>query len=649
MSSGAPSFTLPPTANVLLASPSIGPSVCTASLRLPITASPARSVSPVRSLPLPFEAPFTVQTSPVHSGIEIMPQPPRSSVVAVPTAPLACTPSLTERALRSQRRDAMRALHDVAATSSPSPVRLHDTSLADSGFGAQTENSQMQPLTPRQEIPVHTYNNSAPASRATIHVAYHPPFTVRVTPRVFTPLAALRASRSTMSTTPSTAPSTKPTFGTAAQISTRTGSPPPSTSGPLLDFSPMGSADLRASTGSRTGRTPGFRPKAPMPRTALTVNGGPPPHLKHWAPVWDTLTAQQRADVARPSLHEVKEGLARTQVSENSTATDPDRHAIDFGTAERERVAGPLISKLTVLRGHRATAHTELLECQERVTAIQTQERSTAAALTAEKRRHAFFLSGFSDPPPASANTVTLVAPPVPQPTAVGVSTVPTAAAVTRSSDSTAPALTGLLAPPVGTLPARHAMQSPAPRESHDSSSSPLWSVVARRQPQPNKRPATRMAGYLELPVSKFMFKNKAFPSELRAPIKDHATEVHETPFDFTGKRYRLHRSLALATQDRTPLDERVVNATLRLRDLLDTACCTIDGEQWLLDTLQKVEMDRASRTESSSASDSSAPTGQRRREKPSSGRETQNGQPSLARIATPRRTPGGRNATDGK
>ena len=185
MSSGAPSFTLPPTANVLLASPSLGPTVCTASLRLPITASPARSVSPVRSLPLPFEAPFTVQTSLVHSGIEILPQPPRSSVVAVPTAPLACAPSLTERALRSQRRDALRALHDVAVTSSPSPVRLHDTSLADSGFGAQTANSQMQPLTPRRETPAHNYSNSAPAPRATIHVANHPPFTVRVTPSVF--------------------------------------------------------------------------------------------------------------------------------------------------------------------------------------------------------------------------------------------------------------------------------------------------------------------------------------------------------------------------------------------------------------------------------------------------------------------------------
>ena len=347
MSSASPSFTLPSATDVLLASPSIGPAVCTASLRSPITASPARSVSPVRSLRLPYEAPFTVQTSPIHSSIKILPPPPRSSV-ATTTAPLTCASSLTERALRSQRRDALRALHDVAVPSS-SPIHLHDT---ESSFGAQTEYSHMQPLTPRQEIPVHNYSNSAPAPRATMHVANHPPFTVRVTPpRIFTPLAALRASRSTMSKASSTASSTKPTSGTAAHISTRTGSPPPSTSGPLLDFSPMGSTDLRVSTGSTTGRTPGLRPTAPVPRTALTANGGLPPHLEHWAPVWDTLTAQQRADVARPSLHEVEEGLARTQVSETSAATDPDRHAIDLGTAEHERVTAPLISKLSVLRG----------------------------------------------------------------------------------------------------------------------------------------------------------------------------------------------------------------------------------------------------------------------------------------------------------
>ena len=116
------------------------------------------------------------------------------------------------------------------------------------------------------------------------------------------------------------------------------------------------------------------------------------------------------------------------------------------------------------------------------------------------------------------------------------------------------------------------------------------------------------------------MFRNSFSPPELRGPIKDHASVVHETLKELTGKRFRLDRALAFATRDRTPLSERVVNATLRLRDLLETACGTTDGDQWLRDTLRKIEMNRASRTESS-ASDSSATTGQRRRDEPSSGR----------------------------
>ncbi|CAN0010924.1 unnamed protein product, partial [Ascophyllum nodosum] len=95
---------------------------------------------------------------------------------------------------------------------------------------------------------------------------------------------------------------------------------------------------------------------------------------------------------------------------------------------------------------------------------------------------------------------------------------------------------------------------------------------------------------------------------------------VHTTLFALTKQRYRLHEALDLATQDRTPLSDRVVNATLRLRDLLEAACDTTDGPQWLRDTLRKIETDRTNRTEPS-ASDSSTTTGQRRREEPSSGR----------------------------
>ena len=37
------------------------------------------------------------------------------------------------------------------------------------------------------------------------------------------------------------------------------------------------------------------------------------------------------------------------------------------------------------------------------------------------------------------------------------------------------------------------------------------------------------------------MFRNKCLPSALRVPIKDHASEVHETLYGLTGKRFRLN------------------------------------------------------------------------------------------------------------
>ena len=212
---------------------------------------------------------------------------------------------------------------------------------------------------------------------------------------------------------------------------------------------------------------------------------------------------------------------------------------------------------------------------------------------------------------------------------------------------STAPAPTRPLVPLADTLATRHTMQPPAPRESRDPTSSTLWSVVVLR---PNRhqqlpRPTPRNDRYLELPVSKLVFRNKFFPSNLRAPIKDHASEVHSTLLALTRQRYRLLEALDLATQDRTPLSDRVVNTTLRLRDLLETACDTIDGAQWLCDTLRKIE---ANRTESS-ASDSSTTTGQRRREEPSSGRGKSKRATFSGSDSDSGPHPEGLNETDGK
>ena len=117
------------------------------------------------------------------------------------------------------------------------------------------------------------------------------------------------------------------------------------------------------------------------------------------------------------------------------------------------------------------------------------------------------------------------------------------------------------------------------------------------------------------------MFKNKYFPSDLRLPIKELASDVHAALHQLNGGRCRLRRALDLATQDRTPLSDRVVEDILHLRDLLETACGTPAGAQWVRETLRDAAAKPCTDRADSSASDSSATTGQRRREDPSSGR----------------------------
>ena len=131
--------------------------------------------------------------SKVLRDIDALPSPPVSSVV-VTTEPLVCASPLTERALRSQRRDALRATHDVAAVSSPNTVRSHDT-LAESDIPARISNSCLLPFTPQWHTSVYDHRISATAPRVTTLVANHPPFTDRVRPpRGFFPFAPLRAS-----------------------------------------------------------------------------------------------------------------------------------------------------------------------------------------------------------------------------------------------------------------------------------------------------------------------------------------------------------------------------------------------------------------------------------------------------------------------
>ena len=420
MCSDPSSLTLPSETDVLTVSPLIGPAACTA--------------SSVQSPTILSGAPLTVSISKVLSDIDAPPSPPCNPVV-VTTEPLVCASPLTERALRSQRRDALRATHDVAAVPSPNTVHSPDT-LAESDIPARISNSRLLPVTPQRHTHVYDYRISATAPRVTTLVANHPPFTDRVCPpRDFSPLTPLRASRSVSSST--TSATTSPKTGT------RTASPPPSAPRPLMDLSPMPATDLRASTGSGTGRTPGLRPAAPLPRAFPTSSDGPPPHLGYLASIWDSLDPTQQAAMEQVSLHDVEEGLAHARVSDDPPArTLSDQHAFDLATAEHERMTAPLRAQLTTLHRHSTTARSGLQEPaasleastrthrerETRVASIEAQNSSTAAALAKAERSHASF-SGLSaqqpapphsaahaapaaQQPPASANLATLVAPP---------------------------------------------------------------------------------------------------------------------------------------------------------------------------------------------------------------------------------------------
>ena len=533
------------------------------------------------------------------------------------------------------------------------------------------------PFTHQRHAPVYDYRIFATAPRVTTPVANHPPFTDPMyPPRDFSPLAPLRASRSMSSPTTS-----------APKTNNRTALPSPLAPRPPLDLSPVPSTDIRGSTGPGTGRTPGLRPAAPLPRAFPTTTDGPLSHLGHLAPIWDSLESAQQAAMERVSFHDVEEGLAHARVSEDNIArTIANKHALNLATAEHERLTAPLRTKLTTLNRHSATARSGLQDItkaleettrvrgrESRLASLEAQTRSTAAALAAAERNHASFLSGLSaqqpDPPnsatlvapaaqqtlapaplatsvaptarqppasanlatsvapaarqPALANVATSVTPPVPQLLALDASTVSTAPAATRPLCPTALAATRPLAtvPPAVTFSARPTMPPPAPRE--PSSSAP-WEVVvsrAHRQPQPQPPSTARDDSHLELRVSKLMFRNKFFPSDLRLPIKELASDVHAALHQLTGDRRRLHHAVGLATQDRTPLSDRVVEDILHRGDLLETACGTPAGAQWVRETLRDAATKHRTDRTDSFASDSSTTTGQRRREDPSSGR----------------------------
>ena len=114
MSSNSSSPALPSETDVLKVAPFTGLAACTAS-----TASqrpPAIRPRVVQNDP--HSTPLAKSTSAVLLDIDALPLPSASSDI-VTTEPLECASPLTERALCYQRRDALRATHDVGAPTSP--------------------------------------------------------------------------------------------------------------------------------------------------------------------------------------------------------------------------------------------------------------------------------------------------------------------------------------------------------------------------------------------------------------------------------------------------------------------------------------------------------------------------------------------------
>ena len=361
--------------------------------------------------------------------------------------------------------------------------------------------------------------------------------------------------------------------------------------------------------------------------------------------------------------------------------TSADQHALDLAAAEHERMILPLRTKAATLdssseaarAGIQDTART-LKEYEARLNSIEAQKRSNAAAIAVAECNHATYISQLcahsrqpppvraaSQPPalanpaifvapaaqqpPASANPETLVAPAtqqnpatanlatfvVPatmQPLAPATSVVFPALAATQPLGTTIPAATKSSATtaPAVTFSARPNMPPPAPRE--PSTSTTPWSVlILRTHRQPPRQPpyAAHDDSYLDLRISKLMFKNKHFPFDLRLPIKDLASNMNTALTLVHGDRSRLRIALQLSTHDRPPLCDGLVADILHLRDLLARAYATPDGARWVRETLRYAAAPRRPDWTESSASDSSTTTGHRRREEPSSGRGNSN------------------------
>ena len=138
MSSDSSSFALPSETDVLEVSPFTGLTACTASTapqRSPATRSRVAQNGP-------HNTPLVKSISAVLLDIDTPPSPSSSSDL-VTTEPLEYACPLTERALRYQRRDPLRATHDVAALTPP-PGTVRSNTILQKKFPSKFLNYTVQ-------------------------------------------------------------------------------------------------------------------------------------------------------------------------------------------------------------------------------------------------------------------------------------------------------------------------------------------------------------------------------------------------------------------------------------------------------------------------------------------------------------------------
>ena len=383
--------------------------------------------------------------------------------------------------------------------------------------------------------------------------------------------------------------------------------------------SPVASSALRAISGYGFERTHGLRPHAPVsPRALLDGPHGPPAHLGYLDQVWDSLDPALRARIASVSLHDAEASLAlaRTAADEDGPGrTAADACALSMAEEEYALVLHPLQARAASLDSE----HADLSGCLRH---NETQRRSTAVEMATVKRHHRGITSPFGadsrQPPPARAATRSAApAASVPFPTAPQRRPTPAPAALQHQAPAT---FTGLTAPSAAPAAGNPMPPSPPPTARAPFTTAAPWSVVAarhRRQPPPPRRDDR----YLDLRLSKLMFVNKLFPTNVRKPVKELATHINAAFCSLNVDKCDVRYAVQQAIQEGTPLCDYFVDDILRLRDLLDTAYATPEGAEWVRDVLRKAAASRRPTRTTCSGSDTSSSAGPRRRDEPSSGR----------------------------